>query len=152
MGQSAEGISVNEYEISGSAREAAEDLWIKVLNDFNNETMHQQFIDFCTTTHQLPLAGEKYKAYREEKGDTPLIEKYMKRIVISAQYHYLPDREGRSATQKGSYSRLLTSMILLVTGVILILLWVSFPAIRIFLLMILVILLGYIVYRVKGKV
>ena len=143
---------MNKYEVGGSAREAAEDLWIKVLSDFNSETLHQKFIDFCTTTHHLPLAGEKYKAYREEKGDSPLIEKYMKRIVISAQYHYLPDREGRSATQQGRSSRLLTSMILLITGFCVILLWMSFPAVRIFLLMIVVVLLGYVVYRAKGKV
>ena len=140
------------FKGSNGAKKAAEELWLKVLSDFDNETLHQKFIEYCATTYQLPLAGEKYKAYREEKGDSPIIEKYMKRIVISAQYQYLPDKEGRSATQKGRSSRLLTSLVLLITGVILILLWISFPTIRIFLLMILAVLLGYAVYRAKGKV
>ena len=143
---------MNELDLGNGAKKGAEELWLKILSDFDNETLHQKFIDYCTTTYQLPLAGEKYKAYREEKGDTPLIERCMKRIVVSAQYQYLPDREERSAVQKGSSFRLLTSLLLLVTGFILILLWIVFPALRIFLLMILAVFLGYAVYRIKRQV
>lgn len=133
-------------------KRAAEELWLKVLNDFDNEVLHQKFIDYCTTTHQLPLAGEKYKAYREEKVDSPLIDKYMKKIVISTQFQYLPNREERSTTKKGLSSRLFTSALLLSAGSSLILLWISFPVLRTFILMILVIFLGYAVYRVKRKI
>lgn len=141
------------FKGSTSAKKAAEELWRKVLSDFDNETLHQKFIEYCTTTYQLPLAGEKYKAYREEKGDSPLVEKCMKRIVISTQFQYLPDREkGETPAKKGLTSRLFTSALLLSVGSALITLWISFPAIRIFLLMILAVLLGYAVYRAKGKV
>ena len=141
------------FKGSNGAKKAAEELWLKILSDFDNETLHQKFIEYCTTTYQLPLAGEKYKAYREEKGDSPLVEKCMKRIVISAQFQYLPDREkGETPAKKGLASRLFTSALLLTVGSALITLWISFPALRIFLLMILAVFLGYAVYRAKGKV
>ena len=79
------------FKGSNGAKKAAEELWLKVLSDFDNETLHQKFIEYCATTDQLPLAGENYKAYRDEKEDSPIIEKYIKRIVISAQLHHLPD-------------------------------------------------------------
>ena len=145
--------TVATFKGSNGAKKAAEELWLKILSDFDNETLHQKFIEYCTTTHQLPLAGEKYKAYREEKGDSPLVEKCMKRIVISAQFQYLPDREkGEYPAKKGLASRLFTSVLLLSVGSALITLWISFPALRIFLLMILAVFLGYAVYRAKGKV
>jgi hypothetical protein len=141
------------FKGSNGAKKAAEELWLKILSDFDNETLHQKFIEYCTTTYQLPLAGEKYKTYREERGDSPLIEKCMKRIVVSTQFQYLPDRErGESPAKKGLASRLFTSALLLLVGSALITLWISFPALRIFLLMILAVLLGYAVYRVRGKV
>jgi hypothetical protein len=141
------------FKGSNGAKKAAEELWLKILSDFDNETLHQKFIEYCTTTYQLPLAGEKYKTYREERGDSPLIEKCMKRIVVSTQFQYLPDRErGESPAKKGLASRLFTSALLLSVGSALITLWISFPALRIFLLMILAVLLGYAVYRVRGKV
>ena len=141
------------FKGSNGAKKAAEELWLKILSDFDNETLHQKFIEYCTTTYQLPLAGEKYKTYREERGDSPLIEKCMKRIVVSTQFQYLPDKErGESPAKKGLASRLFTSALLLLVGSALITLWISFPALRIFLLMILAVLLGYAVYRVRGKV
>ena len=141
------------FKGSNGAKKAAEELWLKILSDFDNETLHQKFIEYCTTTYQLPLAGEKYKTYREERGDSPLIEKCMKRIVVSTQFQYLPDRErGESPAKKGLASRLFTSALLLSVGSALITLWISFPALGIFLLMILAVLLGYAVYRVRGKV
>ena len=138
---------------SAGAKKAAEELWLKILSDFDNETLHQKFIEYCTATYQLLLVGEKYKTYREERGDSPLIEKCMKRIVVSTQFQYLPDRERVvSPAKKGLASRLFTSAPLLSVGSALITLWISFPAIRIFLLLILAVLLGYAVYRAKGKV
>jgi len=144
---------MSAFKESDNANHAAEELWLKVLSDFDDEALHQKFIDYCSTTHQLPLAGEKYKTYREQKGDSPLIDKCIKKILLSAQFQYLPHRgEERSATKKGLSSRLLTSALLLMTGFILILLWISFPALRNFLLMILLILLVYAIYRVKGRI
>ena len=143
---------MDELGRDSGAKKAAEELWLKVLSDFDNETMHQKFIDYCTATQQLPFAGEKYKVYREEKGNSPLVEKCMKKIVISAQYQYLPDKEGGGALQKGRSSRLLTSLMLMIIGFISILLWISLPALRIFLLIILAFFLGYVIYGAKGKV
>jgi hypothetical protein len=138
---------MSELETIDSAKRAVEELWLKVLSDFDNETLHQKFIGYCTTTHQLPLAGEKYKSYREEKGDSPIIDKSMKKIQINAQFQYLPDRgKEKDAAQKGRLSRLLTSALLLMAGFVLIVSWFSFPALRVFLLMIVLILVGYKIY------
>jgi hypothetical protein len=138
---------MSEPEEIDAAKRAAEELWLKVLSDFDNETLHQKFIGYCTTTHQLPLAGEKYKSYREEKGDSPIIDKCMKKIQINAQFQYLPDRgKERDAVQKRRLSRLLISALLLMAGFVLIVSWLSFPALRVFLLMIVVILVGYKIY------
>jgi len=138
---------MSELKEIDAAKRVAEELWLKLLSDFDNETLHQKFIGYCTTTHQLPLAGEKYKSYREEKGDSPTIDKSMKKIQINAQFQYLPDRgKERDAAQKGRLSRLLTSALLLMAGFVLIVSWFSFPALRVFLLMIVVILVGYKLY------
>ena len=138
---------MSELKEIDAAKRVAEELWLKLLSDFDNETLHQKFIGYCTTTHQLPLAGEKYKSYREEKGDSPTIDKSMKKIQINAQFQYLPDRgKERDAAQKGRLSRVLTSALLLMAGFVLIVSWFSFPALRVFLLMIVVILVGYKLY------
>ena len=138
---------MSELEEIDAAKRVAEELWLKVLSDIDNETLHQKFIGYCTTTHQLPLAGEKYKSYREEKGDSPIIDKCMKKIQINAQFQYLPDRgKEKDAAQKGRLSRLLTSALLLMAGFVLIVSWFSFPALRVFLVMIVVILVGYKIY------
>ena len=67
MGDNRMQDTVATFKGSNGAKKAAEELWLKILSDFDNETLHQKFIEYCTTTHQLPLAGEKYKAYREKK-------------------------------------------------------------------------------------
>ena len=46
--------TVNE---DGRVRKVAEELWFKVLEDFDSETVHNAFIDYCIATRQLPLAG-----------------------------------------------------------------------------------------------
>jgi len=138
---------MSELEEIDAARRAAEELWLKVLSDFSNETLHQKFIGYCATTHQLPLAGGKYKSYREEKGDSPMIDICLKKILINAQFQYLPDRgKERDAVQKGTLSRLLTSALLLMAGFVLIVSWFSFPVLRVYLMMIVLILVGYKIY------
>ena len=138
---------MNKPEEMDAAKRAAEELWLNILSDFNDEALHQKFIGYCTTTHQLPLAGEKYKSYREERGDSPIVDKCMRKILMNAQFQYLPDKgKERAAVQKGTFSRLLTSALLLTTGFVLIISWFSFPALRIFLVMIVLFLLSYTIY------
>lgn len=131
-----------------AAKQAAEELWLNVLSHFDDETLHQKFVGYCTITHQLPLAAEKYKSYREENGDSPIVDRYMKAILMNAQFQYLPDRVKETPSeQKGALSRLLTSALLLASGFVLIVCWFSFPALRIFLVMMLVIFVGYKIQR-----
>lgn len=53
--------------------------------------------------------------------------KHLGGIVVSAQFHYLPEREGRgAAAQKRLSSRWLSSSLLLIVGFLLIMLWLSF--------------------------
>lgn len=138
---------MSKPEEMDAAKRAAEDLWLNILSDFDDETLHQKFIGYCTTTHQLPLAGEKYRSYREEKGDSPIVDKCIKKILMNAQFQYLPDRgKGKAGVQKGTFSRLLTTALLLMTGFVLIVSWFSFPTLRIFLVMIVLILVSYKIY------
>ena len=134
-----------------SAKRAAEEMWESVTNDFQNRELHQKFIDFCTTTQQLPFAGEKYKIYRKENGESPIIDECMKKILVSAQLKYLPTREGEGSETKSPFSRLFSSMLLLLAGFVLIFLWISFPAARVFILVGGVMLVGYAIYRVKKR-
>ena len=137
---------------SDTAKQAAEELWLNILSDFNNELLHQKFVNYCATAHQLPLAGMKYKAYREEKGDSALIEKYMKKILVNAQLRYLPDRErGGSAPTKSFSSRMFTAFLLLLTGLILILLLFTFPFLKSFILMFLALFLLYLFAKKKRR-
>ncbi len=145
-------MQMNGFEESGSAKQAAEELWLKVLSDFDNEPLHQNFIDYCATTNQLPLAGQKYKAWKDEKGDSPLIDKCVKRIVVNAQLRYLPDREkGGSAPKKSLVARLFTTMLLLGIGSTLIVVWISIPFLRSFILMLIALVLGYVFFKAKRK-
>ena len=129
----------------------AEELWLKVLKDCDNETVHHAFIDFCTATRQLPLAGEKYRTYREQKGNTPLIDRCMKKIVLSAQVSYLPDGQKTRTAQRGPFSRLLTAVLFLMSGFIIVALWVSFPGVRIAIFICAAILLAGGLYQIRRK-
>jgi hypothetical protein len=145
-------MQMSTFEESGSAKQAAEELWLKVLSDFDNEPLHQKFIDYCATTNQLPLAGKKYKTWKDEKGDSPLIDKCVKRIVVNAQLRYLPDREkGGSAPQKSLSARLFTTMLLLGIGSTLIVVWISIPFLRSFILILIALVLGYVFFKAKRK-
>ena len=130
---------------------AAEKLWLKVLKDFDNETAHHAFIDFCTATRQLPLAGEKYRTYREQKGESPLIDRCMKRIVLSAQVSYLSDGQKARAAQHSPFTRLLTAVLFLLSGVIIAGLFVSFPDARVSIFMGAAMLVAVGVYQIRRK-
>ena len=134
-----------------SAEQAAKELWRTVTDDFENKTLHQKFIDFCTTTQQLPFAGEQYRAYREKNGESPLIDECMKKILVSAQLQYLPHRGSEKSGTRSPLSRLFSSTLLLLTGFLLIFLWISFPSVRVFIFVGGVILVGYLFYRAKTK-
>ena len=140
--------AVNEDD---RARTTAEELWRTVLKDFDNETVHHAFIDFCTATRQLPLAGAKYRTYREQKGNTPLINRCMKKIVLSAQVSYLPDGQKARAAQRGPFSRLLTAVLFLMSGFIIVAFWVSFPDARAGIFICTAMLLAVGVYQIRRK-
>jgi hypothetical protein len=130
---------------------AAEELWLKVVKDFDNETVHNAFIDYCTATRQLPLAGAKYKTYRDHKGNTPLIDACIKKIVLSAQVSYLPDGHKTRATQSGPFSRLFTALVFLMSGCIIVVLWIAYPNVRIVILISVAMVLVGGVYQLKRK-
>jgi len=115
-------------------RKAAEELWGTVLEDFDNETVHNAFIEYCIATRQLSLAGEKYRTCREQKGNTLFIDTCIKRIVLSAQAYYLPDRKKERAAKRSSFSRLFAALLFLLSGFITVALWISFPDLRIVIL------------------
>jgi hypothetical protein len=140
--------TVNEDD---RARNVAEELWLKVLKDFDNETVHHTFIDYCIATRQLPLAGANYRTYREQKGNTLLIDTCMKKIVLSAQLYYLPDRKKERAPHRSSFSRLFAAALFIMAGFIVVALWISFPDLRIVLLVCIAIALACGMYQLKRK-
>jgi hypothetical protein len=75
----------------------------------------------------------------------------MKKIVLSAHVYYLPDGQKARATQRGPFSRLFTAVLFLLSGFIVVALWVSFPDIRIGILICVAIVLAGGVYRLKRK-
>ena len=134
-----------------TVKQVAEKLWLSVLSDFDNESVHNTFIQYCTATQQLSLAGEKYKNYRELKGDTPLIEDCMEKVVLNAQLQCLPGRGKERAAGRGPVSRLFASLLFLMVGLVLVVSWISFPALRLVLLVGAAILGGIIFYRFKER-
>jgi hypothetical protein len=134
-----------------TVKQVAEKLWLSVVSDFDNESVHNTFIEYCTATQQLPLAGEKYKSYRELKGDTPLIENCMKKVVINAQLQCLPDRDRERGAGRRPLSRLLVSLPFLIAGLVLAVFWISYPALRLISLVCAAILGGFIFYRFKER-
>ena len=134
-----------------TVKQVAEKLWLSVVSDFENESVHNTFIQYCTATQQLSLAGEKYKGYRELKGDTPLIENCMKKVVINTQLQCLPDRDRERAADRSPLSRLIVSLLFLTAGLVLVVFWISYPALRLVSLVCAAILGGFIFYRFKGR-
>lgn len=144
-------LSMGTVNEDDRASNAAEELWLKVLKDCDNETVHHAFIDYCIATRQLPLAGAKYKMYREEKGNTLLIDTCMNKIVLSAQVAYLPKGQKARATQRGPFARLFTTALFLMSGCIIVALWLSFPDLRTGMLICGALVLAGGVYRLKRK-
>jgi hypothetical protein len=146
-----EALSMSTVNEDDRVRNVAEGLWLKVLKDFDNETVHTVFIDYCIATHQLPRAGANYRTYREQKGNTLLIDTCMKKIVLSAQVSYLPDRKKGGGAQRSPFSRLFAAALFLMSGCIAVALWIAFPALRIVLLMGVAIVLAGGMYQLKRK-
>jgi len=140
--------TVNE---DGRVRKVAEELWFKVLEDFDSETVHNAFIDYCIATRQLPLAGEKYRTCREQKGNTLLIDACIKRIVLSAQVYYLPDRKKERVAQRSPFPRLFAALLFLLSGFIAVALWIIFPDLRIVVLICVAMVLAGGIYQIKMK-
>ena len=144
-------MQMNGDDKGDNVKQVAEQLWLSVLSDFENEAVHNTFIQYCSATQQLSLAGEKYKSYREEKGDSPLIESCMKKIVVHAQSHCLPDSHKDGAFARGPIPRLIVCLFFLMAGFFLVFVWIAYPALRFVFFLALTILGVVLYYRFKRK-
>ena len=144
-------MQVNSDDKGNNVQQVAEQLWRSVLSDFENEAVHNTFIEYCSATQQLSLAGEKYKSYREKKGDSPLIESCMKKIVIHAQSHCLPDSYRDHVFARRTVPRFIVCLFFLLVGFSLVFVWISYPALRFVFFLALIILGGFLFYRFKRK-
>ena len=144
-------MQVNSDDKGDNVKQVAEQLWLSVLSDFENEAVHNTFIQYCSATQQLSFAGEKYKGYREAKGDSPLIESCMKKIVVHAQSHCLPDSSRDKAFARGPVPRLIVCLFFLVVGFFMVFVWISYPALRFVFFLAVIILGGVMFYRFKRK-
>ena len=144
-------MQMNSDDKGDNVKQVAEQLWRSVLSDFENEAVHNTFIQYCSATQQLSFAGEKYKSYREVKGDSPLIESCMKKIVVHAQSHCLPDNQRDRTFARGPVPRLIVCLFFLMVGFFMVFVWISYPALRFIFLLAVIILGGVMLYRFKGK-
>ena len=85
-----------------------ESLWVKLKLDFDNEELHQQFTDYCSSHNLLHLAAKKYRTYKDEKGPSSLLDKYLQQITLLAQYKLSPEGKDPQKESPGLMARLLT--------------------------------------------
>ena len=144
-------MTMGSNDKADNVKQVAEQLWLSVLTDFENEAVHNTFIEYCAATQQLSLAGEMYKRYREEKGDSPLMESCLKKIVIHVQSHCLPKSHEDHAFAGRPAPRFIVCLFFLLVGFSLVFVLISYPALRFVFLLALIVLGGFLFYRFKRK-
>jgi hypothetical protein len=75
----------------------------------------------------------------------------MKKVVLNAQLQCLPERDKERAAGRGPFSRLVVCLLFLMVGLVLVVFWISYPALRLVLLIGAAILGGFIFYRFKER-
>lgn len=87
-------------------RQKAEALWARVKLDWENEALHQQFVDYCSARYLLHFAAQKYRTRKQTYGASPLLEKYLEQIVLITQFKFTPDEQKEKKEKAGFIARL----------------------------------------------
>ena len=131
-------------------RQKAEALWVRVKLDWENEVLHQQFVDYCSAHYLLHFTAQKYQNRKQSHGTSPLLEKYLEQIVLITQFKFIPDDQKEKKEKAGFIARLFTvPNFLLSAGVTIILYSLTSTriAVGLFVGLFLLGLGGYLVFR-----
>jgi hypothetical protein len=60
---------VSEPAADGANTAITEALWRKVLDNFDDDTVHAKFIQHCSNIGDLPDAAKRYRDHRDALGD-----------------------------------------------------------------------------------
>lgn len=100
------GIFVDKYEQKIAKEESPtlfeiNQLWQAVVENFNNDQNHQNFLNFCQKKMALNFAFQKYDELRKSLGYDDLCEKYLKQIEIRLERQFMAKvREDVTAPKK----------------------------------------------------
>lgn len=66
-----------------------EEKWKMILDNFENNQIHDDFIGLCLKRNNLGFASEKYKELLAQRPNDPIIKKMQERIISLAGFTYL---------------------------------------------------------------
>lgn len=87
------GIFVEKYKKIAQAESPTlfeiNQLWDAVINDFNSDKNHQNFLNFCQRKMALSFAFQKYDSLRKSMSYDAHCEKYLKQIEIRLEQQFI---------------------------------------------------------------
>ena len=115
--------SINNQNITNDINTLSlAELWKKILEDFQNEELHDRYIQLCWQSGDFLDAISNYKSRIDEFPDDQIAAKYMNQLNILTQYSLLTHKDDEKQQTESSYSKDLKTIIftvftLIVTGV-----------------------------------
>ena len=92
-----EGVpSVRTVNEDDRVRGVAEERWLEVVEDFNNETVHNAFVEYCIATRQLPLAGRVPEPVANKRGTPSSSIHVLKELCSVHKSTTFPTEKGKS--------------------------------------------------------
>jgi hypothetical protein len=67
-------------------------LWKNILENFNQDARHQEFLNFCQKKMALNLAFQKYDELRKTMNYDSMCEKYLKQIEVRLEQQFINQR------------------------------------------------------------
>jgi hypothetical protein len=81
----------------------SERLWAALLDSWNEDAKHDQFVKHCAQKGRLPAAGMRYREFLDTQPGEPVATKMVNRIVGMATATLLPMRAQPSSTSRGRW-------------------------------------------------
>lgn len=92
-------------------------LWKNVLENFNHDSRHQEFLNLCQKNMALNLAFQKYDELRKTMNYDTTCEKYLKQIEIRLEHQFAQQRaidDNVKAAPKRKFTQRLSAWVSLV--------------------------------------
>ncbi len=113
------GVFASKYEAIQKVQSPAlfelNQVWQKAVHDFNNDQLHQDFLNCCQKKLALNFAFQKYSDLQKTIGFDSACEKYMKQIELRLEQQLRAPFE-KENTEKDEYSVL--QIVFIAVGVI----------------------------------